>query len=69
MVIRQIKTSHWEYVYRQITTHGRAAPLSLQLDIDINCNGVEYIMANERLRHYRRWRYTTTAARAAKIII
>lgn len=44
MVIRQIKENHWEHVYRQITTYGRAAPLSLQFDIDINCNGVDYIL-------------------------
>ena len=44
MIIRQIKENHWEHVYRQITTYGRAAPLSLQFDIDINCNGVDYIL-------------------------
>ena len=44
MIIRQIKKSHWERVYRQITTYGRAAPLSLQFDININCNGIDYIL-------------------------
>ena len=44
MIIRQIKENHWEHVYRQITTYGKAAPLSLQFDIDINCNGVDYIL-------------------------
>jgi len=44
MIIRQIKENHWEHVYRQITTYGRATPLSLQFDIDINCNGVDYIL-------------------------
>ena len=44
MVIRQIKESHWTHVYRQITRNGRAAPLSLQFDVDINCNGVDYIL-------------------------
>ena len=44
MVTRQIKENHWHYVYGQITSHGRAAPLSLQYDIDINCNGVDYIL-------------------------
>jgi len=44
MVIRKIKANHWEHVYRQITTYGRAAPLFLQFDIDINCNGVDYIL-------------------------
>ena len=44
MFIRQISQRHWEHVYRQITTHGRAAPLSLQFDIVISCNGVDYIL-------------------------
>lgn len=44
MIIRQIKERHWEHVYRQITTYGRAAPLSLQFDVDVNCNGVDYIL-------------------------
>ena len=44
MVIRQIKERHWKHVYSQITTYGRSEPLSLQFDIDINCNGVDYIL-------------------------
>lgn len=44
MVIRNIKKSQWEHVYRQIIFFGRARPLSLQFDIDINCNGVDYIL-------------------------
>jgi len=44
MIIRQIKENHWEHVYRQVTTYGRATPLSLQFDIDVNCNGVDYIL-------------------------
>jgi len=44
MVIRHIKERHWEHVYSQITTYGRTVPLSLQFDIDINCNGVDYIL-------------------------
>lgn len=44
MVIRQIKEKHWESIYRQITTNGRAALLSLQFDVDIICNGVTYIV-------------------------
>ncbi len=44
MFISQIKERHWEHVYRQITTYGRAAPLSLQFDIDITCNGVDYVL-------------------------
>ena len=44
MVVRQIKEKRWEHVCRQITTHGRGAPLSLQYDIDLDCNGVNYIL-------------------------
>ena len=44
MIIRQIKENHWKHVYNQITTYGRAAPMSLQFDVDINCNGVDYIL-------------------------
>ena len=44
MVIRQVKEKQWKHVYSQITTYGRAAPLSLQFDIGINCNGVDHIL-------------------------
>lgn len=44
MVIREIKKCRWEHIYRQIATCGRAAPLSLQFDIDISLNGVDYIL-------------------------
>lgn len=44
MVIRQVKEKQWKHVYSQITTYGKAAPLSLQFDIGINCNGVDYIL-------------------------
>lgn len=44
MVIRQVKKNRWEQVCRQIHTYGRAVPLTKQIDIDINCNGVEYIL-------------------------
>ncbi len=44
MVIRRIKKRDWESVYRQITTYGRGAPLSPQYDLDITCNGVDYIL-------------------------
>jgi hypothetical protein len=44
MVIRQIKESRWEHVHRQIIAYGRAAPLSLQFDIDVRCNGLDYIL-------------------------
>jgi hypothetical protein len=43
MVIRQVKEKQWKHVYNQITTYGGTAPLSLQFDIEINCNGVDYI--------------------------
>jgi len=44
MISRQIKENHWKDVYRQITTYGRNTPLSLQYDIDVNYNGVDYIL-------------------------
>lgn len=44
MVIRQIREEQWESIYHQITTYGRAAPLSLQYDVDLTCNGVQYIL-------------------------
>lgn len=44
MIIRRIKENYWKHVYNQITTYGRAAPMSLQFDVDINCNGVDYIL-------------------------
>ena len=44
MVVRQIKRNRWEQVYREIITFGRAAPLSLQFDIEISCNGADYIL-------------------------
>ena len=44
MVIRQISANQWEYVYGQITKYGKSAPLSLQFDVDVNCNGVDYVL-------------------------
>ncbi len=44
MIIRQIEENHWEHVFRHVTKYGRATPMSLQYDIDINCNGVDYIL-------------------------
>lgn len=44
MIIRQIKENHWEHVFSHVTKYGRATPMSLQYDIDINCNGVDYIL-------------------------
>lgn len=44
MIIRQIQKEQWERVYRQITEYGRTTPLSLQYDIDVNCNGMDYVL-------------------------
>ena len=44
MIIRYIKKIHWDEVCRQITTSGDTMPLSKQYDININCDGVEYIL-------------------------
>jgi len=44
MVIRCIKENHWEHIYGQITKYGKTAPLSLQYDIEINYNGMEYVL-------------------------
>jgi len=44
MVIRHVDESRWERVYGQITTHGKTAPLSLQYDVYLDCNGTEYIL-------------------------
>ncbi|MCC8122654.1 MAG: hypothetical protein LIO58_03850 [Oscillospiraceae bacterium] len=53
MVIRQVKANYWKHVYSQITTYGRGAPLSLQFDIDLNCNGVNYILKVQPERNQR----------------
>lgn len=44
MVIQQIKQDHWNHVYGQITRYGKGAPLSLQYDVEVNCNGVHYLL-------------------------
>lgn len=44
MVSRRIKEKQWDYVYNYITIGGRAAPHSLQYDVDVTCNGVGYIV-------------------------
>jgi len=44
MIIREVKANQWERVYRQITKYGKTAPLSLQFDIEVSCNGVDYIL-------------------------
>lgn len=75
MVIRKIKEKHWEHVYRQITTYGRNIPLSLQLDIDVNCNGVDYVLKvqpdkGRKIVALQAWVFTLTAkGKAEKIII
>ena len=44
MVIREIKGSHWGHVYSHVSRFGRATPMSLQYDVDVNCNGVDYVL-------------------------
>lgn len=44
MVTYQVKEKYWEQVYEHILTHGRTAPLSRQIDLDMTCNGVEYVV-------------------------
>ncbi|MCL2351476.1 MAG: hypothetical protein FWC55_02980 [Firmicutes bacterium] len=44
MVIRQIKVYDWEHISKHISALGKAASLSLQNDLQINCNGAEYIL-------------------------
>lgn len=44
MIIRKVKGSQWEDTLKQIHTYGRIAPLTKQYDIDVNCNGVDYIL-------------------------
>lgn len=44
MVIRQVKMEHWEQVLKQITTYGKNIPQTYQYDIEMNCNGIDYIL-------------------------
>ncbi|MCI8360230.1 MAG: hypothetical protein HFE86_02710 [Clostridiales bacterium] len=44
MVIREVSEEKWERLYEQIVKYGKGAPLSNQYDVDMNCNGVEYIL-------------------------
>ncbi len=44
MVVRQMKHENWERVYRQITAQGSSSPMSLQYDIGISCNGMNYVL-------------------------
>lgn len=44
MVIRKFKEKNWEPAYEQIIKHGRSAPLCLQYDLDVSCNGIDYIL-------------------------
>lgn len=44
MIIRQVEANHWKHIYNQIIRYGKTTPLSLQFDIEINCNGVNYVL-------------------------
>lgn len=44
MIIRQIKEKQWQQLYNHLTAYGRKNPMSLQFDIDINYNGIDYIL-------------------------
>ena len=44
MVIRQVDKNSWPHLCRQIKIYGRGTPASRQVDIDITCNGVNYIL-------------------------
>ena len=44
MIIKNVRKSQWEDTLKQIHTYGRRAPLTKQYDIEVNCNGVEYIL-------------------------
>ena len=44
MIIKNVRKSQWEDTLKQIHTNGRRAPLTKQYDIEVNCNGVEYIL-------------------------
>lgn len=45
MVIRQIKEAQWQSVCDKIEQCGRTDPLSLQYDINISCNNVNYVLS------------------------
>jgi len=44
MVIRQISKNYWEHVYKYISIAGKTSPLCSQFDIEMTCNGVDYIL-------------------------
>ena len=44
MIIKTVRKSQWEDTLKQIHTYGRRAPLTKQYDLEVNCNGVEYIL-------------------------
>ena len=44
MIIKNVRKSQWEDTLKQIHTYGSKAPLTKQYDIEVNCNGVEYIL-------------------------
>ena len=44
MITNQIKKKYWEEVCQYIRTQGKRAPLSMQYDVDMCCNGKRYIL-------------------------
>ena len=44
MIIKTVRKSQWEDTLKQIHTYGSKAPLTKQYDLDVNCNGVDYIL-------------------------
>ena len=44
MIIKTVRKGQWEDTLKQIRTNGQRAPLTKQYDIEVNCNGVEYIL-------------------------
>ncbi len=44
MVFKQVRKDDWEQVRRRIMEEGTAYPECLQLDINMSCNGADYIL-------------------------
>ena len=44
MVIREVNEERWESLRGQFVQCGNGAPLSHQYAVEMNCNGVEYIL-------------------------
>ena len=53
MIVRQIKEKEWENVCRQLAALGRAAPLSLQIDWELSCNGVVFVLKIQPERNHK----------------